>query len=204
MKILQTLSDELNKLLKSKSHVIIAIDGKCGAGKSTLAKELADTFPANIIHMDDFYLPANLRTQERLATPGGNVHYERFSSQVIPAIRRLQEAGKSPESSVFTPQGYQVFDCHLMDYKPEPVMIEDKPLTIVEGSYCLRPEFRDAYDFKIFLDVTAEEQKKRLLARNGPEGYKNFESKWIPMELKYFEAYNVASCCDYVFTTDIK
>ncbi len=201
-KILKILSNELNRLFIVKSHVVIAIDGKCGAGKSTLARELEALYPANIIHMDDFYLPTTLRNGERLSEPGGNIHYERFLSQVLPAITQLQQDASTLDNT-FATQSYQIFDCHIMDYKPENATIENRPLTIVEGSYCLRPEFRDAYDLKVFLDIDTEEQQKRLLARNGKEAYKNFESKWIPMELNYFKAYDVASCCDYVFTTDI-
>lgn len=195
------LFDAIDKLLASKSHVVIAIDGKCGAGKSTLASLLAEVYSANIIHMDDFYLPAELRTPDRLSEIGGNIHYERFLSQVIPALCKLKSANYKT-TDIFNDHHYQIFDCHLMDYRPETATISDKPLTIVEGSYSLRPEFRDAYDLKVFLDIPADMQKERLLARNGAEAYKNFESKWIPMELKYFNHYNIADCCDLYFNAD--
>ena len=66
---------------------IIALDGRCASGKTTLAKDAAELFGASAVHMDDFYLPLALRTEERLGTPGGNVHYERFLTDVIPALR---------------------------------------------------------------------------------------------------------------------
>ena len=187
----------IDKLLKTKSHVVIAIDGKCGGGKSTLSDILSEVYVTNIIHMDDFYLPANLRTKERLNTPGGNIHYERFASQVLSALLELKQS--KCDNHPFTNHDYQIFDCHKMDYKEQLATIADRPLTIVEGSYSLRPEFRDAYDLKIFLDISPEIQQERLLARNGVEAYKNFESKWIPMELKYFEYYNIVNCCDLIF-----
>lgn len=52
--------------------------------------------------MDDFFLPPELRTAERLSQPGGNVHYERFSAEVADGILR----GK--------PFEYSVFDCSIM------------------------------------------------------------------------------------------
>lgn len=185
----------IDKLLTRKKHAVIAIDGKCGGGKSTLASLLCGVYSSNLIHMDDFYLPTGLRTKERLSEAGGNIHYERFSSQVLPALTTLQT-----DSTNFVPTSYQVFECHHMDYHKDTSVISDKPLTIVEGSYSLRPEFRDAYDLKIFLDIPEKLQKERLLARNGKEAYKNFESKWIPMELQYFEVFKVADCCDLIFT----
>lgn len=191
---------EIDNLLKKKRHVVIAIDGKCGSGKSTLATLLTGIYSCNVIHMDDFYLPMELRTKERLTEVGGNIHYERFSSEVLPTLKKLRSQTDTP-SKPFTPAAYRIFDCHLMDYKNDPAAIEDKPLTVVEGSYSLRSEFRDSYDLKIFLDIPAELQKIRLLSRNGKEAYKNFESKWIPMENKYFEHYRVSDCCDYKFTS---
>ena len=194
----------IDRLLIQKKHVVIAIDGKCGAGKSTLANLLSEVYPCNLIHMDDFYLPADLRTEERLSEAGGNIHYERFATQVLPALKALRIRDSQNASEPFISVPYQVFDCHHMDYHIECPVITDKPLTIVEGSYSLRPEFRDAYDLKIFLDIPEKTQKERLLARNGEEAYKNFESKWIPMELRYFEAFQIKNHCDLTFSSDEK
>lgn len=193
-----TLFTAIDRLLAVKPHVIIAIDGKCGGGKSTLAELLREVYSANLIHMDDFYLPANLRTPERLSQIGGNIHYERFSTEVLPALVALKNTSINATGD-FTECTYHIFDCHTMDYKEQSGTITSQPLTIVEGSYSMRPEFRDAYDLKVFLDISPEIQKERLLARNVAEAYKNFESKWIPMESKYFEGYHIADYCDYTY-----
>ena len=38
--------------------VLVALDGRCGSGKTTLAAQLARQFPQSItVHTDDFYLP---------------------------------------------------------------------------------------------------------------------------------------------------
>jgi len=67
---------------------VIAMDGRAAAGKTTLAEELAVTLGGAVVHMDDFFLPGELRTPERLAAPGGNVHAERFVEEVLPYLRR--------------------------------------------------------------------------------------------------------------------
>lgn len=51
------------------------------------------------IHMDDFFLPLEMRTPQRLQQPGGNVHYERFLETVLKPL--------SLQQTVF----YQPFDC---------------------------------------------------------------------------------------------
>ena len=82
--------------------IIIGIDGKCGSGKSTLAKLIARTYDCNVFHMDDFFLPANLRTDERLKEVGGNVDYERFDKCIISGIK----------SNI--PFDYKAFNCKTM------------------------------------------------------------------------------------------
>ena len=67
---------------------VIAVDGRAAAGKTTFAEELAVTLGGAVVHMDDFFLPGELRTPERLAAPGGNVHAERFAEEVLPFLRR--------------------------------------------------------------------------------------------------------------------
>ena len=90
--------------LEKQARVIVALDGMSCSGKPTWARELAEKFSGSVVHMDDFFLPAKLRTAERYRTPGGNVHHERFAVEVLPRLR-------SPE-----PFGYRVFDCSTMDY----------------------------------------------------------------------------------------
>ena len=68
----------INELITQKEQVIVAIDGNCTAGKTTLAGKLAEIYDCNVLHMDDFFLRAEQRTPERYAEVGGNVDYERF------------------------------------------------------------------------------------------------------------------------------
>ncbi|MBS6367782.1 MAG: hypothetical protein KH420_10635, partial [Clostridiales bacterium] len=80
-RLLQALTERLRQ-----GPLTLAIDGRAAAGKTTLACQLQQHFGAAVIHMDDFFLPAELRTASRLQTPGGNVHYERFLQEVAPAL----------------------------------------------------------------------------------------------------------------------
>lgn len=66
-----------------KNRLLIAIDGMSGAGKTTLAEQLAERLDANVFHMDDFFLRPEQRTEERSREIGGNVDYERFHNEIL-------------------------------------------------------------------------------------------------------------------------
>ena len=44
---------------------IIAIDGPCASGKTTVAAKIAEEWDASVIAMDDFFLRPEQRTEER-------------------------------------------------------------------------------------------------------------------------------------------
>jgi len=183
--MMEQIMFEVKKALEFKGRVLIAIDGRAGAGKSTLAKELAELLDGEIISMDDFFLPMELRTEERLKEPGGNVHYERFADEV--GLKLVYAM----------PFEYGVFDCSEMKIASKK-HIKNGRIVIVEGSYSLRPEFRDLYDIRIFMDVEPDVQMKRITERNGKEMARRFKDLWIPMEEKYFEKCGVKECADIV------
>ena len=86
------LKEEIKRQLSEKGSVVIAIEGPCGAGKSTLAEELGREFDARVFHADDYFLRPEQRTPERLAEMGGNFDRERFFAEVAEPARLRQDA----------------------------------------------------------------------------------------------------------------
>ncbi len=176
---------KIEELLRNNERVIIGIDGNSAGGKTTLAKALQDIYNADVIHMDDFFLPANFRTDERLNEVGGNIHYERFMDEVISKIK---------ESELV----YGVFDCSTMNYGMKK-RVRTKPMLIVEGVYSLHPKFIHIYDLKVFLSVSQKDQKSRILDRSDGDKLRRYETEWLPMENKYFDELEVYNKCDFRF-----
>lgn len=157
---------------KAVGTYVVAIDGRSAAGKSTLAAALGDMLELDPVHMDDFFLPGELRTEERLCAPGGNVHYERFAAEVLAKL--------SAQASF----SYTRFDCKIMDYGPA-IHVRAGKIRLVEGAYSFHPYYGDYADLKIFYNIAPRLQLQRIERRNGPEGLRNFQSRWIPMEENY-------------------
>ena len=53
-KTLEIVKQQIDTLLEEQTFVIVAIDGKCTSGKTTLASQLAEIYDCNVFHMDDF------------------------------------------------------------------------------------------------------------------------------------------------------
>ena len=187
--ILEKIQAVLGSLAKMDAPLRVAIDGRCAAGKTTIANRLQKVFACNVLHMDDFFLRPEQRTEERLRQPGGNVDWERFREEVLFPLRRD------------VPFSYQPYDCHTQMLK-EPVKVEPKRLTIVEGSYSCHPELWDFYNLHIFLTISSEEQRRRIQCRNGEAALKIFQNKWIPLEERYFEAFQIEQRCEFCFQNE--
>lgn len=169
-----------------KSPMVVAIDGRCAAGKTTLAALLKKETGCNIIHMDHFFLRKEQRTNERMQEPGGNVDYERVLEEVMLPLSKRQ---------TFT---YKIFDCKKQELSSV-IQIEPNAVTVVEGSYSCHPVLWDFYDLRVFLSVEPDEQLKRISYRNGEEAVTKFRDCWIPLEERYFTAYQIQERCDLVF-----
>lgn len=164
---------------------LVAVEGPCGAGKSTVAEAVGAVLGANVLHVDDFFLRPEQRTPERLAEPGGNFDREHFYAEAIVPLR---------EGKDFT---FRPYNCaHQVLAAPVPFV--RTPLVIVEGVYGMHPDVAAAYDYRVFVDVDSETQRNRIARRNGEAMLRRFETEWIPMEERYFAAFGIKAQCDLV------
>ena len=182
-KTINFIVEQIKNLSDEKTPVVVAIDGRCASGKTTIAACLQEKLSCEVIHMDDLFLRPEQRTEERLKTPGGNVDYERFLEEVIIPLKQ--------EEAFF----YRPYDCHTQTLKA-PVEVKGCPVILVEGSYSCHPCLYENYDLHIFLDVDKETQLQRIRLRNGEEMAKSFVQEWIPLEEAYFLVFNIKEKCE--------
>ena len=175
------LIKKIEELLSKKECVILAIDGFCTAGKTTLANDLKKELDANVFHADDYFLRPSQKTEGRLREIGGNFDYERFKSEIVDSL---------PSGEKFC---YCPYNCKTGELL-KPVWVQPKRLIIIEGSYCLHPYLGEYYDIAVFMDVSPDLQRERVLQRDKSLHQRFFE-EWIPKEQAYFEAFGIKSRC---------
>lgn len=177
-------------LSASPSHpILVALDGRCGSGKTTLAAQLAEAFPDSItVHTDDYYLPPADRVRGGIRSPA--------PTWTLPACGRRCWSLPGRGSHFFikpTPAG-RARTCRRVACAPT-------RLVLVEGSYSHHPSLAACYDLRIFVTCSKAEQARRLQAREGAR-YAAFVERWVPLEEAYFAKYAIEPHADLILDTE--
>ena len=174
---------KIDSLLEN-GRVILAIEGGCASGKTTLAKILEDIYGSTTFHIDDYFLRPEQRTEKRMSEIGGNVDRERFEEEILkPLSENKNEISYSP------------FNC-LAQSLEAPICVVPNKLIVIEGVYSMHPSLSDYYDYSVYLEIDSETRRARILKRNSPKMAERFFNEWIPLEESYFSKMNVKQRCD--------
>ena len=165
---------------------IIAIDGPSCSGKTSFSNIIS----SNVVHIDDFYLPLNKRTKEIMNTLGGNIDFDRLLNEIIIPYKENKEVN------------YRPYDCHN-DKFLETVKLDNNKDLIIEGAYSHHPKISKYIDYKIFIDVDFNTQRKRILIRN-KNNANDFFNIWIKRENDYFNILKIKESCDLLMERTIK
>ena len=111
-----TLSALLSAALAQKPTrpLVLALDGRCGSGKTTLANGLAAQLPGcTLLRTDDFYLPPAQRIPDWAHTPCANMDLTRLRDEAL----RLAYAGQTV--------AYRAYSCREADFSARWVPLEE-------------------------------------------------------------------------------
>jgi uridine kinase len=168
------VTQSLDSLRRTRSMVVVAIDGPGGAGKSTLAAALAQSLGAVVVTGDDFYRVLNPAERLALGPEAGYMRYfdwERLRAQVLQPVRSGRVAR------------YERFDWGLQRLGAQ-VEVPALGVILVEGVYSFRPELRPFYDWSIFVEAPPEERFNRMRARG--QNDEDSIARWDASERWYF------------------
>lgn len=179
-----------------RPSAVIAIDGRCCAGKSSFALWLASLLPkdaCNIFKIDDFFAPRPRSSARKAGCSlngkiGGNIDIKRFQKEVLKPL--------CARKAVL----YKPYSCRSGKFGAMQ-KIEYRKINIIEGSYSMLETFLPNYDLRIFMTTTPAKQRRRLAKRESKEKIKQFEKLWIPLEEKYFKEKKIPALADVIIKT---
>ena len=164
--------------MASPSPVFVALDGRSGAGKSTVAKLVNARAGALVIDGDDFYRGGDGAFWDALG-PAEKVDL------VIDwrRQRRLLERLRRGEPARWRPYDWEADDGRLA----AEITALPADLVILDGAYSVRPELADLFVLRVLLDVPRAIRRDRLLQREGEHDRAEWEARWQDAEDLYFE-----------------
>ncbi|HBP26136.1 MAG TPA: hypothetical protein DD618_04215 [Acholeplasmatales bacterium] len=149
---------------KKGPMTVIAFDGKCASGKSSVAQLLANELGATIIPADDFMDGSDAEI---------GINSKRLINDVLTKLQ--------PEK----PLSYGRYDCSTK--KMETIKIPKVGnWVILEGAYSANSAIRKYLNLIAYFGISDAEQTARLKKRS-PENFEDFQNKWIPRENRYLE-----------------
>jgi uridine kinase len=158
-------------------RLVVGIDGAGGAGKSTLARGISDTFAGcvSIVSCDDFYRPLRDPEFSRLTAQEAYEMYFDWRRLRYEALIPLRDRRRA----CF--QRYDWSTDRLADW----IEIEPRGIILVEGVFSTRPELRPLIDVAIFIETPRDERMRRMLAR--PQDSASWLDRWMAAEDWYLE-----------------
>jgi uridine kinase len=176
------LTAALLDLCKEQSKSVISIDGPAGAGKTTLAQNLALALSlemkVQVIHMDDLY-------------DGWDNALGLQLTETLRHIVATHQGGKEVSFSRFDWATSSFNDAQT---------IPAADLIILEGVGSGQSAIRDDLAALLWIDIDHAEGLKRVISRDG-ESIESQMNKWLSQQEQHFAHEGTQNAADFVLTT---
>ena len=176
------LTAALLDLCKGSTKSVIAIDGPAGAGKTTLAGNLAlalsQDISVQVIHMDDLY-------------DGWD---KALGSQLSETLHHIVKTHKSGKEVSFSP--YNWTESSFMEAHAIPAA----DLIILEGVGSGQGAIRDELAALIWIDIDHSLGLERVISRDG-QSIKAQMQKWLAQQEQHFAREGTQNAADFILTT---
>ena len=160
---------------------LIAIDGPAGAGKTTLAKSLAEEISAHstvfVIHMDDLY--------EGWDDP--------LNEDLTQRLKHLIHSHKSGNEIAFMKYNWKA-----MAFDDQELLLSTEVL-IIEGVGAAQKIIRDEGAKTYWIDIDPEIGLQRVLLRDGLDTEPHMRV-WQITQAKHFEMDRTRENCEFILT----
>ena len=167
--------------------LLIAIDGRGGAGKSTLAAQLSAALASSsVVEVDDFYRPMTAEERRRMGPRDsyeGYFDWPRLLEEAIEPLRRRRRARF---------RRYDWERNRLGEWRE----LAPADVVIVEGVFSTRPELGPLFGVTVYVDTPSAQCTARMAAR----GYEimDWMDHWRAAEDWYVAHHRPAERADLV------
>lgn len=164
--------------------LLVAIDGRAGTGKSTIAELVATSFGAAILHSDMFFA-AQVTNAEWDAMSGA----ERARDCIDWVRLRRDAVLPLLDGNMAEFQGFD-FAARRTDgsfpFSETSSRIGSRPIILMEGAYAARPELADLVGLSVLVEAPEAVRRERLTARESETFLLEWHRRWDPAERHYF------------------
>lgn len=169
-RVVNTLKSLLSALLPfpHKRPLLIALDGRPCSGKTTLARELEKVLDAQVLYLDEFFIPPSQWPQNK--TPRFPFFYFRYE-EFVKGITLLA-AGR--------PFSYFKYDPEIAGLSSELTVINPDKIILVEGVSTLNPELVDLYFKKIWIISDLKTEFDAIVEREGEKHIDLWKNYYLP------------------------
>jgi len=184
--VIDTLRRHLERMLEARvTPLVVAIDGRSGVGKSTLASQLGAVLPASVIPTDDFFAAELTSADWDARSP---------SERARDAIdwRRLRRLVLEPllagRAAVWHPFDFAagVRADGSYAFASGSIRRDAAPLIMLEGAYSSRPELADLVEVAILVEAPAATRHERLALREAGDFLDAWHRRWDAAEDYFF------------------
>jgi uridine kinase len=182
-------------------RLVVAIDGRSGSGKSTVATAVARAIGAVIVPCDDFFAASvsnaewDRRTPEQRAAEA--MDWRRLKREAIEPLR----AGRPARWYAFDfPAGPRADGTYPL--QGIPTELASKPVVLLDGAYSARPELADVLDLSVLVEAASLTREARLAAREAADFLQQWHARWDLAEDYYFGQVRPPSAFDVVLQTN--
>ena len=186
---------------RTTAPIVIAIDGRSGAGKSTVTAALSEALGATSVPCDDFFAAHisagewDARAPARRAADA--LDWRRLREEAIEPLRAGRPARWLPFDFAAGPRANGTYG-----YQTVPATREPRPVVLLDGAYSARPELVDVVDFAVLVEAPVAVRRARLAAREDSQFLAAWHACWDPAEEYYFTVVRPPATFDLVVTRE--
>lgn len=195
--IFEKIAKAIDKMKSSGRAFVVGVNGIDNAGKTNFAQGLAKYLVSRgrktmVLGLDDFHNSKAIRYSGR--NPVDNYYNKCFDLETIVNKFLTPIRQKEKVTVKISPVNYLTDE--IMPEKK--FKFDQETVIIFEGVFIFRKELAPFIDYKVFIEISFEELKKRARVRDDPEIFKRYETKYIPAQIRYLAEYPPQKTADVV------